>query len=140
MFAYALSVENMSKKSQQINYSFHKQTATKTTLSHIWVSKKKYSRQVSEYSALVNKYAGAATFLTIYIREAHPMDGEWPDDESHAAQVRVKFLSHLFTIYYFTHNKNKFYTTTYTHTLFREFDTSKITEYLKELGRLYNMI
>ena len=28
------------KKSQQINYSFHKQTATKTTLSHIWVSKK----------------------------------------------------------------------------------------------------
>ncbi|GFS12738.1 iodothyronine deiodinase [Elysia marginata] len=39
------------------------------------------------YSVLANKYASQATFLTVYIREAHPMDGEWPDDESYTAQM-----------------------------------------------------
>ena len=39
----------------------------------------------------------------------------------------------------FTHIRNKFYTTTDVHTLFREVDFSKITEYLKELG-LYDKI
>ena len=38
-----------------------------------------------------------------------------------------------------THIRNKFYTTTDVHTLFREVDFSKITEYLKELG-LYDKI
>ena len=33
-----------------------------------------------------------------------------------------------------THIRNKFYTTTDVHTLFREVDFSKITEYLKDLG------
>ncbi|RUS86906.1 hypothetical protein EGW08_005311 [Elysia chlorotica] len=42
---------------------------------------------VAEYSLLANRYAGKVTFLTIYIREAHPMDGEWPDDESHKTQM-----------------------------------------------------
>ncbi|GFN74487.1 iodothyronine deiodinase [Plakobranchus ocellatus] len=39
--------------------------------------------KVPEYSALVNKYCHAVTFLTIYIREAHPNDGEWPKDVYH---------------------------------------------------------
>ena len=38
-----------------------------------------------------------------------------------------------------TYIRNKFYTITYVHTLFREVDFSKITEYLKELG-LYDKI
>ena len=33
----------------------------------------------------------------------------------------------------FTHTRNKYYTTTDVHTLFREVDSSKITEYLKEI-------
>ena len=39
----------------------------------------------------------------------------------------------------FTHIRNKFYTTTDVHSLFREIDCSKITEYLKEVG-LYDEI
>ena len=39
----------------------------------------------------------------------------------------------------FTHIRNKFYTTTDVHTLFRGVDFSKIREYLKELG-LYDKI
>ena len=39
----------------------------------------------------------------------------------------------------FTHIRNKFYATTDIHKLFQEVNTSKITEYLKELG-LYDKI
>ena len=39
----------------------------------------------------------------------------------------------------FTHIRNKFYTKTDVHTLFREVDFSEFTEYLKELG-LYDKI
>ena len=39
----------------------------------------------------------------------------------------------------FTHIRNKYYTTTDVHTLFREVDSSKITEYLKEI-KLFDKI
>ena len=39
----------------------------------------------------------------------------------------------------FTHIRNKYYTTTNVHTLFREVDSSKITEYLKEI-KLFDKI
>ena len=39
----------------------------------------------------------------------------------------------------FTHTRNKYYTTTDVHTLFREADSSKITEYLKEI-KLFDKI
>ena len=49
-------------------------------------------------------------------------------------------VKHFFNEYPdLTHIRNKFYTTTYVHTLFRAVDFSKITEYLKELG-LYDKI
>ena len=40
---------------------------------------------------------------------------------------------------HFTHIRNKYYTTTDVHTLFREVDSSKITEYLKEI-KLFDKI
>ena len=39
----------------------------------------------------------------------------------------------------FTYIRNKYYTTTDVHTLFREVDSSKITEYLKEI-KLFDKI
>ena len=39
----------------------------------------------------------------------------------------------------FTHIRNRYYTTTDVHTLFREVDSSKITEYLKEI-KLFDKI
>ncbi|CAL1526671.1 unnamed protein product [Lymnaea stagnalis] len=41
-------------------------------------------RSVNKYNELVIKYGNSVNFLTIYIREAHASDSEWPDTRTYS--------------------------------------------------------
>jgi len=51
--------------------------------------------EVGRYNALVSRHRHVADFLTIYIREAHATDGEWPMTDDYDIKMHASLEDRL---------------------------------------------